>query len=395
MAIERKNDPLPEIRGGMKMIHQPCKNGREGTIPDLAGRDYPREELARILSAYNGRDVGKIEKAVVTGQQLGFMTGPIYTVLKGISCILLARELGATPIFWLATEDHDVGEIDHTYLLGSDGNLNKYRLSLPKEGYFVEDLKLSESDLEVINRFFADSGIEPLPVYPESYSKTMTGFLKHLFRGTELLFIEPRSLRSLAGSFFERELEGDLNLFYKNDEGKRKKVESRDSVASLSFDRLSTNVSSRPVMQSSVIPTIAYVAGPNEIEYYRELEELHQSHSVPMPLLVPRLQAAFITHEAMATLEKCGLDPAEPIPSSWEEIFPEIAFMDKQERKAAIEEKGLGYSDLHQLHNLLMPKERPQERVLNWFGFQGMTDENLVQRLIDENHISGRLFCKL
>ena len=103
---------------------------------------YPRAQLSECLVKYNqliGNDSSAVQQAeklaedgsvcVFTGQQLGLFGGPSYTILKAVSCILLARELGAIPIFWLATEDHDVAEIDHTYTLDSFGNLEKYRLS--------------------------------------------------------------------------------------------------------------------------------------------------------------------------------------------------------------------------------------------------------------------------
>src|ERR1700722_14421158 len=107
----------------------------ESSVLMPADRNYPRSQLHHLLKEYNqtiGNDQPALENAerilqsetacVITGQQLGMMGGPSYTILKGISCLLFACKINAIPIFWLATEDHDISEIDHTYLLDSLGN---------------------------------------------------------------------------------------------------------------------------------------------------------------------------------------------------------------------------------------------------------------------------------
>ncbi len=66
--------------------------------------------------------------AVVTGQQAGLFTGPLYTVYKALSAIkeaecLCAQGFNAVPVFWVATEDHDFEEVSRTFVIGRKGEL--------------------------------------------------------------------------------------------------------------------------------------------------------------------------------------------------------------------------------------------------------------------------------
>jgi bacillithiol synthase len=71
---------------------------------------------------------------VVTGQQTGLFTGPLYTVYKALTAVRLAaaleRALGTVvlPVFWVASEDHDWAEVNHAY--GVDGADRLRRIAL-------------------------------------------------------------------------------------------------------------------------------------------------------------------------------------------------------------------------------------------------------------------------
>jgi bacillithiol synthase len=95
-----------------------------------------REQLVEGLRSYNllignhRNAIENIEKllnentyAVVTGQQAGILTGPLYTIYKALTLLRVAREqaekLGTeiVPVFWIAGEDHDVDEANHVYVM--------------------------------------------------------------------------------------------------------------------------------------------------------------------------------------------------------------------------------------------------------------------------------------
>src|SRR5260370_39332436 len=70
--------------------------------------------------------------AIVTGQQAGLFTGPLYTIHKALTVVKLAHclnEVGieAAPVFWVASEDHDYEEVNHLQIIGPEGKLEGIR----------------------------------------------------------------------------------------------------------------------------------------------------------------------------------------------------------------------------------------------------------------------------
>lgn len=67
--------------------------------------------------------------AVVSGQQVGLFTGPLYTIYKALSAVKLAecmtqRGIKAVPVFWMATEDHDFPEVAKAEFINRDCSLS-------------------------------------------------------------------------------------------------------------------------------------------------------------------------------------------------------------------------------------------------------------------------------
>jgi bacillithiol biosynthesis cysteine-adding enzyme BshC len=75
--------------------------------------------------------------AIVTGQQAGAFGGPLYTVLKAVTAIQLARHIHAehgvpvVPVFWVDSEDHDWEEIRTATTLDADFNVAEVTLPSP------------------------------------------------------------------------------------------------------------------------------------------------------------------------------------------------------------------------------------------------------------------------
>ncbi len=99
--------------------------------------------------------------AVVSGQQAGLFTGPLYTVYKALSAVKLAgclqqRNTKAVPVFWIAAEDHDFAEVAKAEFIGRDCQLKNVAVSseMHREGRPVGHVKLDESIDAVVNELF-------------------------------------------------------------------------------------------------------------------------------------------------------------------------------------------------------------------------------------------------
>ncbi len=99
--------------------------------------------------------------AIVTGQQAGLFSGPLYTIFKAVSAVKLAAELtaegtGAIPVFWIAEEDHDFAEVNHTYVIGRDGTQAKLENTPAnyKEGVPVASVTLDDGIRKTLDELF-------------------------------------------------------------------------------------------------------------------------------------------------------------------------------------------------------------------------------------------------
>ncbi|MDE1176244.1 MAG: bacillithiol biosynthesis cysteine-adding enzyme BshC [Edaphobacter sp.] len=102
-----------------------------GVLPPVASADRLADELLRQNRLFGAGEqaLANIEKirggarTVITGQQVVLFGGPLLTLLKAATAISRASEAtrisGVThvPVFWMATEDHDLAEVDQAALL--------------------------------------------------------------------------------------------------------------------------------------------------------------------------------------------------------------------------------------------------------------------------------------
>lgn len=151
--------------------------------------------------------------AVVSGQQAGLLTGPLYTIYKALSAVKLAgclrqRNTKAVPVFWIATEDHDFAEVSKVEFIGKDCRLAN--LNMPLElhkgdhpvGHVVLDNSINQVvdqllELLPVSEFTADveallrDAWKPGRGYGEAFARMMTALIgQH-----GLIFLDPMDAR--------------------------------------------------------------------------------------------------------------------------------------------------------------------------------------------------------
>ena len=134
-------------------------------VPEvLAAHQVDRNKLADALLAMNQRWGAPEETlnninllrdedcvALVSGQQAGLFTGPLYTIYKAVSAVKLAgclrqRNTKAVPVFWIAAEDHDFIEVAKAEIIGRDCQLKHVEVStdMHREGQPVGRVVLDD-----------------------------------------------------------------------------------------------------------------------------------------------------------------------------------------------------------------------------------------------------------
>lgn len=146
-------DRIPEVLANYKADRQMLCDALETTNRKFGATQKTLDNIELL------RDDETV--AVVTGQQAGLFSGPLYTIYKALSAVRMAeclrgRGFKAVPVFWVATEDHDFEEVSNAFILNKNGGITELR-NEPKRCYSnlpVGYIKLDDSIDETIDEMF-------------------------------------------------------------------------------------------------------------------------------------------------------------------------------------------------------------------------------------------------
>jgi bacillithiol biosynthesis cysteine-adding enzyme BshC len=309
-------------------------------------------------------------RAVVTGQQVVLMGGPLLTLLKAASAVARAKEatrasgVEHVPVFWLATEDHDLAEVDQVSLLSKTAvetlhaglrvphavPVGGVHLGAEMErvleqvsellGYapvteWLRECYLPQGDerptlgkafARLMARIFAEQGLIVIDASSREFHALGAGTLRYAIEHADELQKElmARSQELVSAGYHAQVMvaEGASLLFLVDEEtGERVALRrpadgewragghvysSEDLIAILekSPERLSPNALLRPVFQDTLLPTAAYIGGPAEIAYFAQSAVAYQRILGRITPVLPRLTATLIEPAIAAVMDK-------------------------------------------------------------------------------------------
>jgi len=289
------------------------------------------------------------------------------------------------PVFWVASDDHDWAEANHADLITLANELQRFELSAAEEdrtpplhrislgpdadevlAKFVEalpDTDFSEEYVATLREGFASGGSLPggfhalmqsllgrfglfftdaaHPALKEHSAELLLG---ELTRAEEMEGILRSTVEALAAADYDVQvpiMEGGVNLFLEGPAGRERIYREdgafrlRTSGEALGLDEirarrdadplvLSPNVLFRPVVESAVFPTLAYVGGPGEMAYFAQIRAYFEAHDIGMPIVYPRWGVTAIETKIRKVLDKFNVEVAS-LNRPFHEISSEIA----------------------------------------------------------------------
>jgi bacillithiol biosynthesis cysteine-adding enzyme BshC len=291
---------------------------------------------------------------ITTGHQLCLGTGPLYVIYKILTAIRLAEEMNQLkgsrkyiPVFWMATEDHDIEEISHFYLftkkvqwetqqLGPAGRLETESLQAIWESLqekipsfeiaYSKGKTLAEATRWLLNDLFGQYGLVIIDGDEKELKREFIPIISEdILNGNSFMAVT-KSSKALDELHYPTQAKPrEINFFYIEGhsrerlvkEGEIFKVLNRDiqfTVDELKSEinqypqKFSPNVILRPLYQDTVLPNVVYVPGPGELAYWLQLKSVYDYYQEIFPVIFPRQHNLIVTVAQQNKWEKLGFD---------------------------------------------------------------------------------------
>ena len=359
----------PSVRGmypRSPIFSEWVKDESQRVVYDEARRAKVSEILERQNQAWgaSAKTLANVERfrrgalAAVTGQQVGLFGGPLFSIFKALTAVKLAEQATAAgvdcvPIFWLATEDHDLAEVNHVALASEHGlpellpvqsrGLADAPVGTVRFGAEIEPVVaraaalLGDSQVTtwlraayrpgetlgsafalLLARLFADWGV----ILLDPSGKDFHDLAKPLFRAAieraseldDALLARGKALEA-AGYHQQVKVTSATTLLFEVKNGSRTVVRRKNNGASggefavgeerssreellaridAAPEKFNPNVLLRPVVQDYLLPTLVYTGGAAEVAYFAQVGVVYEKLLGRVTPILPRFSATLL-----------------------------------------------------------------------------------------------------
>jgi len=339
----------PTIEGFADQINNKSKSS---TNRDILVKSLLRQQENTNISDQSLANIQLLSElnsyTITTGHQLNIFTGPLYFIFKIATAIKLTQDLkkqfpenNFIPVYWMASEDHDFEEINHTHVFnntitwtkdakGATGRLdlsdihetvkayqnilglseNSCKLSKIVENAYVQQSNLAEATKSLVNQLFGEYGLVIIDADRPELKKLFTPVIKaDIIEQNSAREVEKTSNDLVKLGFQSQVHVRDINFFYLKDQFRERIILNREGNyevlnQNIFFskenliqeieahpERFSPNVIMRPLYQEIILPNLAYIGGGAEISYWMQLKGVFDFYKLDFPILIPRNSA--------------------------------------------------------------------------------------------------------
>ncbi|MFN0206238.1 MAG: bacillithiol biosynthesis BshC [Planctomycetota bacterium] len=337
---------------------------------------------APAASLQNAARLGESRSIVVlTGQQPGFLGGPMYTFFKALHCLVVARELQkqwdgpVIPMFWNHSDDHDIDETRVIHLLDSRGELHRFSADFGKGRPFLSDVRFGSDITEKLERIFnilpfGKERTRVMDLVRVSEGRPLAEFFNHyllqLFGSRGLVVFEPNDIRNhlsnslativndvsaatdrlraratevLKEGFVPAFTDDDPSIIYERTElgrerihfdgkkfllasGQRLDPPELATLVRAQAARFTSGVATRLITELLSIPAVSTIRGPAELSYSPLSQCFLPSEfqARALPVEYPRFSATIIDESLVRNINNTEFDIRKLFSMSREDI---------------------------------------------------------------------------
>jgi bacillithiol biosynthesis cysteine-adding enzyme BshC len=367
LAKDEKIKPFinqfPDLKSFEKIISERKFNGNRTELVEVLKSQYLNLSTSELVLQNIKSLKNENTFTITTGHQLNIFTGPLYFIFKIVTAINLSKNLKSAfpdknfvPIYWMATEDHDFEEINHTYLAGKkiewENNkagatgrittktiiqaLNDYKgiLGISANAQklseiiikaYAEDKSLAEATQYLANELFGEYGLVIIDADDKTLKSQFTDTIERdIIQQNSFKNIEESSKKLAEIDIHAQVNPREINFFYLTDNLRERIIFEDNKYQVLNSDisfteeqlkneikenpeRFSPNVVMRPLYQEVILPNLAYIGGGGELAYWLQLKSNFDFYKIDFPLLVLRNSALIADEKSVAKLHKLNL----------------------------------------------------------------------------------------